>query len=202
MPVAADFIDSVQGAAFAGDDVIGGFAPDERLWLGVVEQEIIVDGRVQIIEAGIAFPANASRGDLGKEPFDQVQPRREGRREGPLEAGRDVCPTRPSPQASCGGIVIQHRMHRPSALNRAVDMAQELQEFFGPVTGTPIAEAWEQERRLLTPLPAAMPDPFDVVVYRPWHRLHGKRSKPPLQSVPRAYRSGGSAAAAPTVPSI
>lgn len=62
MPVAADFIDSVQGAAFAGDDVIGGFAPDERLWLGVVEQEIIVDGRVQIIEAGIAFPANALRG--------------------------------------------------------------------------------------------------------------------------------------------
>ena len=103
MPVAADFIDSVQGAAFAGDDVIGGFAPDERLWLGVVEQEIIVDGRVQIIEAGIAFPANASRGDLGKEPFDQVQPRRAGRREGPLEAGRAVCPTRPSLQASCGG---------------------------------------------------------------------------------------------------
>ena len=139
MPVAADFIDSVQGAAFAGDDVIGGFAPDERLWLGVVEQEIIVDGRVQIIEAGIAFPANASRGDLGKEPFDQVQPRREGRREGPLEAGRDVCPTRPSPQASCGGIVIQHRMHRPSALNRAVDMAQELQERFGWVARHAIA---------------------------------------------------------------
>ena len=36
-----------------------------------------------------------------------------------------------------------------------------------PVTGTSIADAWEQERRLLTPLPAAMPEPFDVVVYRP-----------------------------------
>ncbi len=36
-----------------------------------------------------------------------------------------------------------------------------------PVTGTTIAEAWEQERRLLTPMPTAMPEPFDVVVYRP-----------------------------------
>jgi len=36
-----------------------------------------------------------------------------------------------------------------------------------PITGTPIAEAWEQERRLLTPLPETLPDPFDVVVRRP-----------------------------------
>jgi len=36
-----------------------------------------------------------------------------------------------------------------------------------PITGTPIAEAWAQERRLLTPLPETLPDPFDVVVRRP-----------------------------------
>lgn len=35
-----------------------------------------------------------------------------------------------------------------------------------PLTGTSIAEAWEQERRLLTPLPETLPDPFDVVVRR------------------------------------
>lgn len=35
------------------------------------------------------------------------------------------------------------------------------------MTGTTIADAWDQERRLPTPLPAAMPEPFDVVVYRP-----------------------------------
>lgn len=33
-------------------------------------------------------------------------------------------------------------------------------------TGTSIAEAWAQERRLLTPLPETLPEPFDVVVRR------------------------------------
>lgn len=36
-----------------------------------------------------------------------------------------------------------------------------------PATGTSIAEAWEQERRLLTPLPETCPEPFDIVVRRP-----------------------------------
>lgn len=36
-----------------------------------------------------------------------------------------------------------------------------------PVTGTTIAEAWDEERRLLTPLPETLPAPFDVVVRRP-----------------------------------
>ncbi|WP_161555852.1 Mu transposase domain-containing protein [Mangrovicoccus ximenensis] len=36
-----------------------------------------------------------------------------------------------------------------------------------PLTGTSIADAWEQERRLLTPLPETLPVPFDVVVRRP-----------------------------------
>ncbi len=36
-----------------------------------------------------------------------------------------------------------------------------------PTTGASINEAWEQERRLLTPLPETLPEPFDVVVRRP-----------------------------------
>ncbi|WP_439525226.1 Mu transposase domain-containing protein [Marivita sp.] len=36
-----------------------------------------------------------------------------------------------------------------------------------PLTGTSIAEAWTQERKLLTPLPETLPEPFDVVVRRP-----------------------------------
>jgi len=35
-----------------------------------------------------------------------------------------------------------------------------------PITGSSIAEAWEQERRLLTPLPETLPEPFDIVVRR------------------------------------
>jgi transposase len=36
-----------------------------------------------------------------------------------------------------------------------------------PATGATIADAWEQERRLLTRLPETLPEPFDVVVRRP-----------------------------------
>jgi len=36
-----------------------------------------------------------------------------------------------------------------------------------PATGTPVAEAWAAERELLRPLPATLPEPFDVVVSRP-----------------------------------
>jgi transposase len=46
-------------------------------------------------------------------------------------------------------------------------LAERANQLRCPITGTPIAEAWAQERRLLTPLPETLPDPFDVVVRRP-----------------------------------
>lgn len=36
-----------------------------------------------------------------------------------------------------------------------------------PMTGGTVAEAWERERALLTPLPETLPAPFDIVVDRP-----------------------------------
>lgn len=36
-----------------------------------------------------------------------------------------------------------------------------------PATGTAVAEAWAEERRLLTPLPETAPEPFDLAVSRP-----------------------------------
>lgn len=36
-----------------------------------------------------------------------------------------------------------------------------------PATGGTVADAWKQERRLLTRLPETLPEPFDVVVRRP-----------------------------------
>ena len=35
-----------------------------------------------------------------------------------------------------------------------------------PATGTAVAEAWTEERRLLTPLPETVPEPFDLVAAR------------------------------------
>ena len=46
-------------------------------------------------------------------------------------------------------------------------LEERFQSLRCPATGTSIAEAWEQERRLLTPLPETLPEPFDIVVRRP-----------------------------------
>ena len=39
-----------------------------------------------------------------------------------------------------------------------------------PATGTSVQEAWQAERAHLTPLPATLPEPFDVVVARAVHK--------------------------------
>ena len=74
LPAASDFIECVQGAAFSGYDIVSRFGPDERFRFCVVQQQVVVDGALQIADAGIAAAPDALRGDLGKEPFDQVQP--------------------------------------------------------------------------------------------------------------------------------
>jgi transposase len=55
------------------------------------------------------------------------------------------------------------------ALQAATDarLEERAAELRCPATGSSIAEAWEQERRLLTPLPETLPEPFDLVVRRP-----------------------------------
>lgn len=69
------------------------------------------------------------------------------------------------------GIVDPREEHFDTldALQAATDnrLEDRFRNLICPVTGTTIAEAWERERRLLTPLPATLPEPFDIVVYRP-----------------------------------
>ena len=43
LPISPDFIESVQGTAFPFEDVLGGLGPDERLRLGVVLHEVVID---------------------------------------------------------------------------------------------------------------------------------------------------------------
>lgn len=69
------------------------------------------------------------------------------------------------------GIVDPREEHFETldALQAATDnrLEDRFRNLICPVTGATIAEAWERERRLLTPLPATLPEPFDIVVYRP-----------------------------------
>jgi len=53
LPVSPDFIQRVEGAAFAGEDVLCALGPRERLGPLVVAGEIVVDRGLQIIDAGI-----------------------------------------------------------------------------------------------------------------------------------------------------
>lgn len=81
LPISPDFIDGTKCAAFAGDDVIGSLAPDKGLRLCIVQQKVVVDGALEIVDAGVTATSDALRGDLGEEALDQVQPGRAGGRE-------------------------------------------------------------------------------------------------------------------------
>lgn len=59
LPVVSDFIESVQSAPFSGNDVLGGLGPGEGLRLGVVLHQVVVDGGLQVADAGVAAAADA-----------------------------------------------------------------------------------------------------------------------------------------------
>jgi hypothetical protein len=68
-----------------------------------------------------------------------------------------------------------------------------------PATGTAVATAWEEERALLRPLPATLPEPFDVVVSRPVPKdlmihFEGRQYAVPFDLVGRSVEVRGLAA--------
>lgn len=48
LPISADAIEGVGGAAFAGEDAFGGFGPGEGFRAGVVLPQAVVDRRPQV----------------------------------------------------------------------------------------------------------------------------------------------------------
>jgi len=72
LPWSTDFIEFVQRASFSGEDVFGRFGPGEGLRLGVMAQQVVVDGGLQIVDAGVTSPADAPCCDRGEEALDKV----------------------------------------------------------------------------------------------------------------------------------
>jgi transposase len=66
------------------------------------------------------------------------------------------------------GLVDPRKEHFDTldALQTATDnrLEDRFRGLICPMTGTTIAEDWGRERRLLTPMPATLPEPFDIVV--------------------------------------
>ena len=79
--------ESLEGASLFLEDDLGRLRPHERLGIGVVMQEIVVDGGLERGDAHERAAADALSRDLGEEALDEVQPRGAGRREVELEAG-------------------------------------------------------------------------------------------------------------------
>ena len=115
-------IELIERAALAGEDVLGGFAPDEGLRLGVVLPQVVVDHGLELIDAGVAASADALCGDLGEEAFDQVHPGRAGSREMQLEAGMLFQPGLHLGRLVGGVVVENHAMAKIGMKNLAYNM--------------------------------------------------------------------------------
>ena len=112
LPISPDLIERVERTALPGENVFGGLAPDERLRLGVVQQQIVVDRVLEVVDAGVATATDALCGDLGEEAFDQVHPGRACRSEMQLEAGMLVQPGLHLGRL-VGRIVVENQMNVP-----------------------------------------------------------------------------------------
>src|SRR5215213_6659892 len=75
-------------AGDAGEDVVCGFGPDERLRVGVVLCNVGVDGRLQRGRAGEGAALETPAVEQRKPALDEVEPGRAGRREVQVEAGQ------------------------------------------------------------------------------------------------------------------
>ena len=62
-------------------DVIGGFGPDERLWVIVMGLDEGGDGGLELMDAAMDAAFDLLVGKESKPAFDLVQPGRAGRRE-------------------------------------------------------------------------------------------------------------------------
>ena len=60
LPVFADFVERMQGAAFTSYDVFCDFGPDKGNGADVVPQRVVVDRVFQFIDADVASPAFGS----------------------------------------------------------------------------------------------------------------------------------------------
>src|SRR5215207_6357034 len=69
------------GPAVLGDDGIGLGGPDEGFGVLVAMFDPVGDRGLEVGHGGKGATADALSGDLGKQPFDEVEPRRGSRRE-------------------------------------------------------------------------------------------------------------------------
>lgn len=73
--------DMVECSTLPGEDILGGFAPDQGLRLGVVLLQVVADRVLEIGDVGMAAAADSLCDDLDEESLDQFHPGCAGGRE-------------------------------------------------------------------------------------------------------------------------
>jgi transposase len=111
---------------------------------------------------GVVHPTYAAYARTLGFHVDACQPREpqaKGKAEAKVKLSRALGPRRPEYDA-----IEELQEESDTAMERWARRA------INPLTGRSVWETWQEERKLLRPLPEILPEPFDVVVSRPVHR--------------------------------
>jgi len=77
----ADEVEEIERPSLASEDIVGAFGPHERLRIGVMAHQVVVDGVLEVGDAPEGAAPDALGCDLGEEPLDEVEPGGARRRE-------------------------------------------------------------------------------------------------------------------------
>ena len=91
------------------EDFAGRFGPDEGLGVGIVVLQVFHDGALEFGDALERAAPDTVSGDLGKEAFNHIEPRRRSRCEVEMEARVRLKPTLHA-GGLMGGVVVSDQM--------------------------------------------------------------------------------------------
>jgi hypothetical protein len=114
------------------DNVVGVGGPGERLWAAIVLSQVTIDGGLKVDEGMKDAALQSPAGQVGKKPFDSVEPGRRGR--GEVERPTRV-PDKPSPDFGVlvAAVVVEDHMDQPAGWDVALEAVEKTQEFLVPV---------------------------------------------------------------------
>src|SRR5215210_3035137 len=117
----------------AGQDLIGTLGPDERLRIGLVGVDELLNGRFELRNTAERASTDLLHRELGKPALDEAEPRPIGRGEMDVETrafGEPVSDHR----RFMGAVVIHDDVHVESTWDVRLDVVKELSELRGSMS--------------------------------------------------------------------
>src|SRR5271169_58675 len=156
----------------AGEDFVGGLGPDERLWVFVIDVQVLADGALQLEGAAMGAAFDLASADQGEPALDKVEPGARSGREVHVKSRMTSEPT-----FDRGGlvraVVVQDQMHVQLSGDVGFDRAQERKELLAAMTSMQLSDhapRGDIQRREQTRRAVAL-----VVMGAPLGQARGKR---------------------------